>query len=62
MLTKIKINNYPDYADEYVYIVVRLVDNEFWFYGAYDTPNFSNKVAAELGNAAVIERYEDDDE
>lgn len=62
MLTKIKINNYPDYADEYVYIVVRLVDNEFWFYGAYDTLNFSSKVAAELGNAVVIERYGIDDE
>jgi len=30
------IHNLPDYARTRNYIVVRVVDNEFWFWGAWD--------------------------
>jgi len=58
MLYKVEIKNYSDYADNYQYIVVRLVDGEFWFYGAFDKLDFAKKVALELGNGAVLENHE----
>jgi hypothetical protein len=33
---EVEINNYPEYADKYNYIVAREVEGEYWFYGAYD--------------------------
>ena len=30
-----KINNMPEYAYQYGYIVANRVDGELWFYGAY---------------------------
>lgn len=40
-----KINNIPDYAKEYDFIVARECDGEFWFYGAYETVNRAMEVA-----------------
>ena len=31
-----KINNLPTYAKNYKYIVARLIDGDWWFYGAYN--------------------------
>lgn len=31
-----KIENLPEYALEYKYIVCRIVDGKHWFYGAYN--------------------------
>ena len=38
------INNLPDYAKNYHYIVVTLVEKELWFYGAYN--DFQRAVEA----------------
>lgn len=49
------INNFPEYAKEYKYIVVQRIDGELWFWGAWDDRNKANEAALELGNGVVIE-------
>lgn len=44
-----KIQNCPEYAKDYEYIVCSVVDNEFWFYGAYKNGFKARQVAAEIG-------------
>lgn len=45
----VTINNVPEYAKENdKYIVARYVDNEWWFYGAYDKGTAGN-VATDVG-------------
>lgn len=49
------INNLPEYAKEYKYIVVRECSpRDFWFWGAYNDRNFANQAAMELGNGVVF--------
>lgn len=43
------INNKPEYANEYEYIVTTKIDNEYWFYGAYADESKAYKVASEIG-------------
>jgi hypothetical protein len=49
----VNINNLPNYAMEYEFIVVRKCDDELWFYGAYDSCFTAYKVAEEIGNGIV---------
>ena len=42
-----KINNLPTYANEYKYIVVREIDGEWWFYGAYNEGSKAEHAAVE---------------
>lgn len=45
----VTINNVPEYAKEKgKYIVARYVDNEWWFYGAYEEGT-AGKVATDVG-------------
>ena len=48
---EIKVYNKPAYADDYEFIVVRLNDGEFWFWGAWDTEAEAQKVAKEIDGA-----------
>ena len=50
---EVKINNLPDYAINHDYIVVRAVNGELWFYGAYDTEERAYEVA-EIEDGAVL--------
>ena len=50
---RVLINNYK--AGEESYIVARLVSNELWYYGRYDSMERAEMVAAEFENAVVIE-------
>lgn len=43
-----EINNTPDYAEEYPYIVARPCETTLWFYGAYDTEARAKEVAFEV--------------
>ena len=43
------INNMPTYAKDYDYIVVRRVDGQYWFWGAWNDRNRANEVALEIG-------------
>lgn len=49
-----QINNYKSYADQYKYIVARRVDEELWFWGAWNDRDKANDVAEELGNGVVL--------
>lgn len=47
------INNLPSYADEYAYIVVRRVNGELWFWGAWNDRREANEAAIEIGGIVV---------
>ena len=53
-MTNCKVNNVPEYAANYMYWVVRAVNGELWFYGAWNDENRANEVAAELFNGAIV--------
>jgi hypothetical protein len=52
--TSLKINNLPDYAILYKYWVVRYVEGEYWFWGAYDDVSRAGQAALEI-NGIVID-------
>ena len=43
-----EIQNLPEYAKDCRYVVVRLLDNEYWFYGAYNDIEQAQKIAQEI--------------
>lgn len=45
---KIKINNEPDYAKDYEFVVARKVDGELWFWGAYADGFKAEQAALEI--------------
>ena len=47
------IQNVPEYAKNYKYIVVRRVDGELYFWGAWNDRNKANKVAIEISGEVV---------
>lgn len=47
------INNLPAYAENKSYIVVRSVDGELWFWGAWDDRDTANEVALEIGGITL---------
>lgn len=47
------INNLPEYAKEYRYIVVQRIDGELWFWGAWDDDRKACIVASEIGGEVV---------
>lgn len=49
-----KINNLPDYADKYKYIVATLVDGQLWFYGAYDSYDMVEDALKETSGRVII--------
>lgn len=44
-----EINNVPDYAYDYNYVVARECEDEFWFWGAFDDFKKALTVAQEIG-------------
>lgn len=50
------INNLPTYANNYKYIVVRLVDGEYWFYSAYNNGRLAEKVAFEINGEIIYNK------
>lgn len=53
-----KINNIPTYAKEYKWIVARLEDSEYWFWGAWNDEKKALEIADKLENAAVYENMD----
>lgn len=47
------IQNVPEYAKNYKYIVARRVDGELYFWGAWNDRNKSNEVAIEIDGEVV---------
>ena len=52
----ITINNLPDYAKEYKYIVTRECENEFWFYGAFNESDRANRAAEEVNGVVFTNK------
>lgn len=50
-----EIQNVPEYAKNHKYIIVRQLDNDYWFYGAYDEVEQAQKIAQEI-NGLVKEQ------
>lgn len=44
-----RIKNCPNYAKDYEFVVVRKVDDEYWFYGAYADGFKAEQVCLEIG-------------
>lgn len=42
-----EINNAPEYAFEYRYMVVTIVDGEAWFYGAWNSREYAEAAVKE---------------
>lgn len=42
------INNMPAYATDYEFLVVRKVDNDLWFWGAYNDHDKAYDAAEEI--------------
>lgn len=57
-MLNVKINNLKDYALDHKYIVARIVDDELWFWGAWDDDQRAEEVARQLGNGLVITNEE----
>ncbi len=47
------INNVPDYAKSYSYFVARKVNDELWFYGAWDAYSDAEDVAISVDGIVV---------
>lgn len=49
----ITLTNIPEYATKYEFIVVRNVEGENWFYGAYTDGFKATKIACEIGGVVI---------
>lgn len=52
-MENITINNMPEYASHYEFVVVRNVDDQLWFYGAYSDGFKADEVAHQVGGLIV---------
>lgn len=52
-MLKLIINNLPDYATEYCYIVASVVDGNLWFYGAWNNADIAYKMARNIDGAVI---------
>lgn len=57
----VKINNIPEYANHFKYIVATLVDGQLWFYGAYDSYDMADGAFKEMDDRLIIENHMDVD-
>ena len=48
------INNLPEYAWEYRYVVAREVNGEFWFYGAFSGIKTAQAAVKEINNGVIF--------
>ena len=49
----INIQNAPAYAWDYEFIVVRQINDDYWFYGAYEDGFKASQVACEIHGLIV---------
>lgn len=53
MSAKVDVHNVPQYAKTHDFWVVRLVDGELWFYGAWNDTKEAERVAREVHGLVV---------
>ena len=49
------IRNVPEYAKDHKYLVVRLIDDEMWFWSAHDTRAEAGDVAVEVDGYVITQ-------
>lgn len=52
-MKNVKINNLPNYANDYEFIVARKSGGEYWFWGAYSDVTRAERAAMEIGGAVI---------
>lgn len=52
-MQELKINNKPEYADHYEFIVARKVNGELWFYGAYSNGFKADQIASKISGIII---------
>ena len=50
----LKVNNLPEYAKNYNWLACNTVDDELWFYGAYNDHDKAFDVAISIGGVVVL--------
>jgi hypothetical protein len=50
----VNIENYPDYAKDYKFIVACEVNGKLWFYGAWNDDSKTYRIADSLGDNAIV--------
>lgn len=48
-----KIQNMPEYANHYEFVVAREIDGELWFWGAYADGYKANQVAHDITGVII---------
>lgn len=48
-----KINNVSENAKQYPWMVVRMVEGEYWYYGVWNDVDKAAKAAAEEGGIVI---------
>lgn len=49
----LNIINAPEYADHYEFVVVREINGDLWFWGAYSNGSKADKAAREIGGIII---------
>ena len=49
------VKNVPDKRMNHGFMVVRVVEGEFWYYGTYSVSDFAEEVCKEIGNGVILE-------
>ena len=47
------IINCPEYAKDYEFVVVTLIDSDYWFWGAYSNGFKADRIAHEIGGLVI---------
>ena len=50
----LNVNNLPEYAKDYSWLVCNVVDDELWFWGAFNDHDKAFKVATDIGGVVVL--------
>lgn len=48
-----KIQNMPEYANHYEFVVAREIDGELWFWGAYADGHKANQIAHDIAGVII---------
>jgi len=52
----IKVNNLPEYAKNYNWLVCRVVDGELWFWGAFKDEGKAFEIATNMNGVVLLPR------
>lgn len=61
---RVEVNNIPEYAEGYQYILATVTNEELWFYGAFHDLREAHRIAEMVSPAVVLinEDYKNDNQ